>query len=460
MAEHDSLVTELVAELPAWLPTQRWFAGKDRPISAVRALSAVTLVEGDPLMLHVLVEVEQGDRKDVYQLLVGDRKAQAADVAASSFIGLDTGLNCYEASGDADLASQLLDFIAAGDTIGPLTFEAEPGAELIRKLRARPITSEQSNTSLVFGSKYILKLFRRLEPGLNKDLLLHRALHDVGCAHIAQPLGSITGELSGETVTIGMLQKFFPDAVDGWAMATTSVRDLMADPGVPLDELGGDFAGEASRLGAAVATVHKDLVRALGKEEAGPADLDRSVDSMVERLDRVVSQVPELGDYAPTLRAAFENVRGSNQTISMQYIHGDLHLGQVLRTVSGWLLLDFEGEPASPVAERVALRSPLRDVAGMLRSFDYAAHQLLIGNDDPQLADRAMGWAQRNRDAFCDGYAATATGGVGDPRDQADLLRALELDKAVYEVSYEYANRPEWLTVPLASIARITTEGA
>jgi len=455
---YEGLVGEIAAELPEWLPTQRWFAGKDRAITSVRPLSWTTITDGDPLLIHLVVEVEQDGRREPYQLLIGSRQSQVPDVASSASIGLEKGLTCYEASGDADLTSVLLDLIASDTTIDELSFTSEPDADLTPGLRAHPITTEQSNTSLVYGSQYILKLFRKLSTGVNKDLLLHRALREVGCEHIADPLGSISGTLDGEPTTIGMLQRFMPDAADGWVMASTSVRDLMADPSMAPEELGGDFAGEAERLGAAVATVHADLARALGVEESDDSDVDRTVSAMLDRLARVSADVPELVPHVSALQAAFERLREGDGTLSMQYVHGDLHLGQVLRTLQGWLLLDFEGEPAASLAERSALRSPLRDVAGMLRSFDYAAQQLLVGQpDDPILTDSAMSWARRNRSAFCDGYAAVAG---SDPRDQAEVLLAFELDKAVYEVSYEHANRPDWLTVPLASIARITTEGS
>jgi maltokinase len=369
-------------------------------------------------------------------------------------------LPCYEASGDAELTGRLLDLIISGEQVGALRFEHEPDVELARDLRARPIMSEQSNTSLVYGNQYILKLFRKLAPGGNPDVVLHRALQEVGCEHIAQPLGSITGELAGEPATIGMLQQFLPDAVDGWAMATTSVRDLMAEPELRADQVGGDFAAEAHRLGQAVATVHADLIRALGQQEADSAEFHRTVDAMQDRLGSVAEMVPELAEHAPALHSAFEKVRDAHTPVSMQFIHGDLHLGQVLRTVHGWMLIDFEGEPAAPAAERAALRSPLRDVAGMLRSFDYAAHQMLVGQpEDAKLTERALDWARRNRAAFCEGYASAAADSIGDPRAHGELLRAFELDKAVYEVAYEHANRPEWLTVPLSSIARITTGG-
>jgi maltokinase len=463
VTELRQLVDDLAAALPAWLPEQRWFAGKDRAITAVRPVTTTVLLDGDPMLLHVVVEVEQDDREDNYQLLIGSGN-QLPEYVGASFIGTEHGLPCYEASGDADLTYVLLDLLADGKTVGELKFEREPDVELTSGLRARPITSEQSNTSLVFGNQYILKLYRRLNPGVNPDLLLHRALRSVGSEHIASPLGAITGAVAGEPTTVGMLQTFVTDAVDGWAMATTSVRDLMANPDMAPDEVGGDFAGEAHRLGMAVAAVHADLQRALGQQEADPSELDRTVDAMVDRLAAVTRVVPELGQHGPALRSAFERLREVKTPVSMQYIHGDLHLGQVLRTSNGWLLIDFEGEPAAPARERGTLRSPLRDVAGMLRSFDYAAHLLLVGpryedsTFPPESQDNALAWAQRNRQAFCDGYAEVAVDSVGDPRSHPALMRAFELDKAVYEVAYEHANRPEWLPVPLSSIARIAQE--
>ncbi|MEV6832199.1 aminoglycoside phosphotransferase [Amycolatopsis sp. NPDC051102] len=456
MSDPRELVDDLTEDLKRWLPEQRWFAGKDRPVTGVRRLGVTELVSGDPQLLHVVIEVAQDDRREPYQLLVG-RRTHPPEIASTSWIGAVGDLNAYEASGDLDVTGVLLDLMAREEQVGALIFEHEPGVTLDTGLRARPITSEQSNTSLVYGGQYILKLFRKLTPGKNKDLLLHRALQGVGSKHIAQPLGSITGDLDGEPTTVGMLQQFVSDAVDGWAMATTSVRDLMAAPELHAGEVGGDFAGEAERLGRAVAEVHADLAEALGTEPVDADEMERSTKAMLDRLDAVAGRVPELAPHAPKLRAAFEKLRTlPADAVTMQYIHGDLHLGQVLRTVGGWLLIDFEGEPAAPVEERHALRSPLRDVAGMLRSFDYAAQQMLVGQpDEPALAERAHEWSERNRAAFCEGYAAIAA----DPRDQGELLRAFELDKAVYEVGYEHANRPDWLGVPLASIARITNGG-
>ncbi|MQA12904.1 MAG: aminoglycoside phosphotransferase [Pseudonocardiaceae bacterium] len=450
------MIAELADTLRDWLPEQRWFAGKDRPVHAVTAVRTVRLDGGDPQLVHAVVEVEQGEPKpDRYQLILGLRSDVPEHLGHAWVTALGDRV-VYQAIHDPELTALLLDLLAEGAEVDGLSFGHEPGVDLDPTQRSRPIGAEQSNTSLVYGQSYILKLFRRLVPGTSADLELHRALAGVGCVHIAAPLGAIEGELDGEPVTLGMLTEFLPNTADGWAMATASVRDLLAEPGAYPDEVGGDFASEAHRLGHAVGTVHADLARALGSSEAGPGDLSTLATAMHARLDAAQQAVPELAHYEVALRAAFDEVRTVGGPVPMQRIHGDLHLGQVLRSVTGWVLIDFEGEPSAPLAERVAPASPLRDVGGMLRSFDYAAHHMLVGEVDPdQHATAALEWAGRNREAFCDGYAEVA----GDPREQAVLLHAFELDKAVYEVVYEHAHRPGWLPIPLVAIARITGHG-
>jgi maltokinase len=452
---------EITGHLVDWLPTQRWFAGKNRPIRSVRVVESTPLQSGEPALQHSIVEVDHGDgHADRYQLVLGIRR-ELPEYLVHGVIGGVDGHSIYDAVHDHDLAAKLLELIAADASIGQLAFHALPDAELNPRLRSRWLGAEQSNTSLVYGNKYILKLFRRLQPGLSPDVQLHEALHRVGCRHIAAPLGSVTGSLDGVPTTFGFLSQFLPNAADGWAMATASVRDLMAEADLHAHEVGGDFAGESHRLGNAVATVHNDLDSALGHVDAGPEQLAAMVGGMHQRLDATLRAVPALGEHESALRAAFNAAAGSDVPVRLQRIHGDLHLGQVLRTPMHWVLIDFEGEPAKPLDRRSEPGLPLQDVAGMLRSFEYAAHQMLVGHSgeeqsDRQLAFRAHEWSQRNQDAFCDGYAEVAD----DPRSHPTLLRALALDKAVYEIAYEAANRPDWLPIPLSSIARIIHDEA
>jgi maltokinase len=459
------LLTDIAGALAAALPEQRWFAGKGRPIHAVIPVRATDLAGTDPRLVHAVIEVDQGAQpRDRYQLLLGVRR-ELPETLGHAWIATTHDHAVYQAVHDPELTAVLLDLMAQGAAADGLRFSTEAGVTLDTAQRSRPVGAEQSNTSLVYGQTYILKLFRTLVAGRNPDLELHRALAAVGCQHIATPLGSIEGELESVPVTYGMLTAYLRSTADGWAMATASVRDLLANslladhaPG-PMElfdpaDAGGDFASEAHRLGQAVAAVHTDLATALGSYPAPAGYLDTVADGMHRRLDGALARVPELRPYSDALRAAFDEVRGLDNTVQVQRVHGDLHLGQVLRSVTGWVLIDFEGEPLRPLAARVAPASTLRDIAGMLRSFDYAANHLPLGDADPQQrAAVALSWSTRNQDAFCDGYAQAAP----DPRKQAVALRAFELDKAVYEVSYEHSNRPLWLPIPLGAVARLTT---
>jgi maltokinase len=320
------------------------------------------------------------------------------------------------------------------------------------------ISTEQSNTSLVYGESAILKLFRRLEPGLNPDVEVHDALRRTENPHIAPLLGHIEindPDPAQPPATVAMLQAFVANASDGWRLATSSVRDLYAEGDLHADEVGGDFAGESERLGEAVATVHADLARVLPTEPAGDDWYATVTGQMATRLDAALQVVPDLAGHADRLRALYAAAAAAREPVVRQRVHGDLHLGQVLRTTTGWIVLDFEGEPARPLAARRELDTPLRDVAGMLRSFDYAARHMLVESPgDPQRAYRAQEWAERNRQAFREGYAA---GGGTELDAGSPLLRAFEADKAVYECVYEARNRPHWLMIPLQSLSRLTS---
>jgi maltokinase len=459
-----SLAEELPSLLPRWLPQQRWFAAKGRPVRQV-ALTSVTplLTEDEPLLDLVLLAVTFDDDSPVqhYQLLVARREHLRGELEHAC-IGQVGNCMAYDGLWDPTVTEWLLEAVRSGLTISDVRFVPEPGAEIAEGAIGRVMGVEQSNTSVSWGDQSILKLFRRMAPGVNPDLELHRALRSVGSREVAALQGAIEGTLNGEPVTLGMLQDFAANSADGWSMALASVRDLLAEGDLHADEVGGDFAAEASRLGETVAVVHAELRRALGTSERDPQALAAT---WHERLSTVVAQVPALEPYVQPIQEVYDAVATSEGSIPTQRVHGDLHLGQTLRTPFGWLVIDFEGEPAAPLAERVKPDSALRDIAGMLRSFDYASfHQLsqwepasdLTNPDhDSQMAWRAKEWAERNRSAFCDGYTLRAG---SDPRDQAMLLRGYELDKAVYEVLYETRSRPSWAQIPLASIARLAAE--
>jgi maltokinase len=450
--------------LRAFLPRQRWYAGTAEP-SSLELVHRELLRDGWPKLVRLLVAADG----HCYQVLIGLRPdgeqldfLRGHEDAAMGSVDLDDEnggdrATAYDATFDPDLGLHLYWHVTGGNE------DAE---------RVRPIGVEQSNTSLVYDERVILKVFRKLLPGPNPEIEVTSALHRVGFPWVAEPIAFERVDLgSGVRYDLAFVQPFLAGAVDGWALALTSLRDLFgvhdtqSMPVITLDmpppasldpaDAGGDFSADAYRLGETTAAMHIALAEAFGRDDGDPPETRAAA-----WADDIEAQARRaLGDVVPAL-AILDDLRRADPGPAIR-AHGDYHLGQVMRTDAGWYVLDFEGEPDRPLEERQRRTSPLRDVAGMLRSFHYASAVAAAERDGSNIGDcgpPAEAWEARNRRAFLDGYLPAAAKGAILPADQASvdaLLAAFELEKAVYELSYERSHRPEWEHIPQKALRRL-----
>ena len=445
--------------LKAFVEAARWFGGKGRDfeVTDVRRLAEVPgSPDGGPATIVHLIELTYDDGGvEFYQVplvFYSDPEPRLDHAFVGWWEDPERGwVHAYDALHDRDAMGGWLHAFETKPE-GDLRFERIPGHDLDLEAHSTLFSGEQSNSSVAFGEDSILKVFRKITPGINPDIAIHEVLTEAGSEHVARLYGWVEASTDSGVLHLAMLQQFLRTATDGWELALTSVRNLFAEADLHADEVGGDFAGEASRLGVALAEVHETLAESFDVGTVPAADV---ADGMRTRLDEAVPVVPELAPYAAQLRGAYDALAALGE-LEVQRIHADLHLGQTLRTVLGWKVVDFEGEPAKPLSERVLPDSPWRDVAGMMRSFDYAAHAVqrsLAGHDETSAAQRAWRaeeWAARNKQHFLTAYAD----GELTAR-QGTLLAAYVADKAVYECVYETRNRPAWVSIPLEAVARI-----
>jgi maltokinase len=460
------LTPAITALLPRWVAQQRWYAGKGR-VPVLRRIGGLRL--DDPagevdIDVHLLLD-ESGQTPTTYQVPLTSRGARLAGADHALVATLHQGGSgtryIYDAPHDPAFATALLRLVldegtAASDrercggvAVGHRLATADPG----QFLASRVLDGEQSNTSIILdlvevpgagSNPLICKLFRVLHHGQNPDVVVQSTLAAAGSTRVPRSVGYVSGQWPDTGAPHGVarghlafVQEFLPGVQDAWRVALAAVAS------------GADFSRQAHSLGQATAQVHATLAQTMGTRDATCDDVVALTASMRDRHAAARSEVPALAAYDSMVSASIESVSSARWPM-LQRIHGDYHLGQVLDAPGrGWVLVDFEGEPLRPLAERSEPDLALRDVAGMLRSFDYVA-----GSWEQAQPDRsAAQWAVGARTAFLDGYTRSAG---HDPRGDALLLNALELDKALYEVVYEARNRPTWLSIPTTAIARLS----
>jgi maltokinase len=440
--------------LAAYLAGARWFGGKGREFEVID-VREVPLT--DELTTTLLTVAYDDGSSDLYQLPLA-AYAEPQERISHALVGEWDEEFHYDAVHDREAMQEWLQAFDQATPTSPRGAFQRTSAEHDLDLGSHSslYSGEQSNSSVAFGEDSLMKLFRRLTPGSNPDIEIHEALTRAGSSHVA----ALYGYVAVDDLYLAMLQQFLRTASDGWDLALVSTRNLFAEGDLHAEEVGGDFAAESHRLGAAVAEVHLVLADAFPVESL---DTAATVDSMRRRLAAAASVVPELAQHRDALEERFAAAAavppGEHRA---QRIHGDLHLGQTLRTSLGWKLVDFEGEPVKDVAERRLADSPWRDVAGMLRSFDYAVRAVArdisaTEEEASQIAYRSEEWVKRNSAAFLDGYVSQRGEPLTD--DEQTLITAYVADKAIYEAVYETRNRPTWVDIPLAALQKILDPG-
>jgi maltokinase len=424
------------AGLGSWLADQRWFRSRSRTMITVVVEDGIELATPRPAVLQVLrAAYEDGgeERYLVPAVLDGDRLREAAegDGVWRAMVSMLAGSPRIERSSRGGLVLEP----------GPALAELLPGgAPEADGLTERAMGVEQSNTSVALGDRLMLKLYRLLEPGINPEVEVLAFLTERGFAHAPQVAGSMRYVPDhGEPAAAGIVQSLVHARGDAWAWMLEHLAGPTAEPRAAILA--------ASRIGAVTVALHEALQSDPDHPDfpSRPATDDERVvwqRAAQAELDSARSAAPErLSSVADRVSAAFEAMSTAQAAWSSR-IHGDYHLGQLLVTDDGFVVTDFEGEPARPLEERRRPASPLRDVAGMLRSLDYAARTAQRTQPDFD----ADGWLEAARGAFLTAY--------GEPADPA-LLRAFELEKACYEVRYEANFRPDWIWLPLEAIERM-----
>ena len=453
-----NLAEELPELLLNWIPQQSWYAGGG-DISLIQVAHSIPLLEGEPALDLVIVSVEYADAEDheYYQLLLARRHTPPAELLDRA-AGLIGDYVVYDALSDREMFEWLLSELAKdGSSHEGVRFAREGDAQFPEVSVSHVLTENRGETSIAVGEERVLKWFRQVRPGNAVDLDLHRALRRAGSEHAATLRASIQADWDSVILTLALLRDAVQNPAACWALALVSLRDLLAERDLRASEVGGDFAGEAFRLGVALAEVHADLAWTL---ETGEQNLSDVTGAMIERLSAAERVLPELADYGPGIRAVYDQLAAAGMASPTQRIHGDLNFHNILRVPTGWLFVDFGGELVSPLIDVTQPASVLRDVADVMRSFDRVAHSQLLdwsvaSRPDSQLEWRATEWSERNRSAFCDGYASVAQ---RDPREVPLVLLAYELDRAVYDSVNSARSRAEVLQALLGSVRRLVAD--